>query len=168
VPGSQFTGTFYLAERRPSAPRSLRRDEIAGARLQFTLTPAMAGRSFPLATTGKPGAADVLFLRVTPQGNAVLGYDHWGSAPIVSAEIPVGFGQPHTLEFRLPALSAPHAAPDVTVSLDGKEIWQQRVPFHRPAPENIHFTQNPIGATSCEPTFPEATLENVLVPSWRG
>jgi hypothetical protein len=168
VPGSQFTGTYYLAERRPSAPRPLRRDEIAGARLQFTLKPAMAGRSFPLATAGKPGAADVLFLRVTPQGNAVLGYDHWGSAPLVSPEIPVGFGQPHTLEFRLPALSAPHTAPDVAVTLDGQTVWQQRVPFHRPSPENIHFTQNPIGATSCEPTFPEATLENVLVPSWRG
>jgi hypothetical protein len=167
-PGTQFTGTFYLAERRPLNSRSLRRDEIGGGRIHLVVAEAMAGRAFPLASTGQPGEADILFLRVTAQGNAVFGYDHWGTAPLLSPEIPLGLASAHTVEFSLPALADARSAPEVTVRLDGKIVWQQRVPFHRPAAEKIYLGQNPLGATSCEPTLPNATVENVLVPSWRG
>jgi hypothetical protein len=126
----------------------------------------MAGHSYPLATTGKAGASDVLFLRVNEKGNAVIGYDHAGAAPQLSPEILLGFATPHTLEFRLPALAG-DAAPDVMVSLDGKPVWQQRVLHYRPAPEAISFGQNPIGASSAEATLPNAEFENILVPSWR-
>ena len=168
TPGTTFTGTFYLAERRPLSPRSLHRDEIAGARLHLVVGEAMAGRAFPLATTGEPGAADVLFLRFTAQGNAVLGYDHWGAAPLLSPEIPLGFATAHTVEFHLPALADAHADPDLVVTLDGRIVWRQRVPVYRPAPEAISFGRNPIGATSCEAVLPNAEFDNVLVPSWRG
>ena len=166
TPGDRFTGMFYIAERRPLPRRALRRDAIGGARLSLTLSPAMAGHSYPLATTGKAGASDVLFLRVNEKGNAVIGYDHAGAAPQLSPEILLGFATPHTLEFRLPALAG-DAAPDVMVSLDGKPVWQQRVLHYRPAPEAISFGQNPIGASSAEATLPNAEFENILVPSWR-
>lgn len=167
LPGAQFTGTFHLAERRPLTSRSLRRDEIAGGRLQLVITETMAGRSFPLATTGQAGAGDVLFVRLTAQGNAVFGYDHAGSPSLVSPEIPLGFVTAHTVEFKLPALAGPFAPPELTVLVDGKIVWQQRVPFHRPAPAHIYLGQNPIGATSAEPVLPNATVDGVLVPSWR-
>ena len=168
LPGAQFTGTFHLAERRPFTSRSLRREEIAGGRLQLVITETMAGRSFPLATTGQAGAGDLLFVRLTAQGNAVFGYDHWGSPALLSPEIPLGFVTAHTVEFKLPALAGPFATPELTVLVDGKIVWQQRVPFYRPAPAHIYFGQNPIGATSAEPALPNATVDGVLVPSWRG
>lgn len=165
---TQFTGTFYLAQRRPISHRTLRRDEIGGGRLNFFLTEAMAGRAFPLATTGKPGAGNVLFLRVNANGNAVIGYDHWGTAPLLSPEITLGFTTPHTLSFQLPALAGAGVPPEIVVTLDGKIVWRQRAPFYRAAPTEIFFGQNPIGATSSEPALPNGQFENVLVPSWRG
>lgn len=163
-----FSGHLDSHRRLPAPSRRLHRDSVGGARVRLTVGEAMAGRAFPLATTGKSGAGDLLFLRITDKGNAVIGYDHWGSPSPLSPEIPLGFGTTHLLEFRLPALSDTATPGELTVTLDGKTVWQPRVPFHRPAPAHIYFGQNPIGATSSEPVLLNATFENVLVPSWRG
>ena len=168
APGTQFTGALHLAERRPLTPRSLRREEIGGARLQLVIDATMAGRSFPLATTGQPGAADVLFVSINAQGNAVFGYDHWGNPSQLSPEIPLGFATTHTVEFSLPSLGSRAAPSALSVTVDGKPIWQQPVPFYRPAPAHLYLGANPVGATSAEPVLIHATFENVLTPAWRG
>ena len=168
TPGTQFTGTLHLAERRPLTPRSLRREEIGGARLKLIIDATMTGRSFPLASTGQTGAADVLFVRITAQGNAVFGYDHWGSPALLSPEISLGFSTTHTIEFSLPALGNLNTPPELAITLDGKPIWRQAVPFYRPAPAHVYLGTNPTGATSAEPILINATFENVLTPSWRG
>jgi hypothetical protein len=128
----------------------------------------MAHRAFPLVTTGKPGAGDVLFLRVNDRGRVVLGYDHWGTPSVLSPEISLGFGAPHTLEVRLPALTAPGTPVELSVHLDGQLLWQPRVPRYYPDPEHVYFGQNPIGATCSEPVLINATFEAVLAPAWRG
>ncbi len=167
IPNDRFTGTFYLAERRPANSRTLRRNEIGGARVTLTLTPDMKGKAYPLVTTGKAGEGDVLFFRVTEQGGIILGYDHWGRPSMLSPEVPVGLGGTHTIEFRVPALDAA-AAPEVKVSLDGKSVWTQAVPVYRPAPDHVYFGSNPIGATCSESALPHAAFEGVLAPNWRG
>jgi hypothetical protein len=74
---------------------------------------------------------------------------------------------PHTLEFRVPALDAAGPA-NVTITLDGKPVWQQEAPVYRPDPAHIYFGENPIGATCSEPKLIGAVVEAVLTPNWRG
>jgi hypothetical protein len=166
-PADRFTGTFYSADRRPPSPRALRRDEVGGARLTFTVASPYANRALPLATTGKAGAGDVLFLRPTDKGTATLGYDHWGAPPIISPEFPFAFDRPHTVEFHLPALDATHP-PEVTVTIDGQLVWRQRVPFYRADPDTLTVGRNTIGASTAEAALPPFDFENVLTPNWRG
>ena len=163
-----FTGIIHSTLRLPAGPSRLHRTAIDGARLRLALDNTMAGRAFPLVTTGQSSAGDVLFLRVIDATHISLGYDHWSAPLLLSPDIHLGPASNHEIELRLPALTDAGAPSDVKVSIDGQPVWRARVPAYRPAAGQIYFGQNPIGATTSETTLPHAVFENVLNPAWRG
>jgi hypothetical protein len=162
---TRFTGRIHAS--RTISDAALPSPTAGGARIRFTHAAQLAGRSLPLATSGRAGAGDVLFLKVDTDGTLRLGYDHWADRQRFSAPLVSPRGREHTLEVWLPLAAPP--APDgkdreLLVVIDGVEHWRERVPHFAADARTLSFTQCPIGGTACEPMFSEATLEATQLP----
>ena len=140
---------------------------MGGARLRFALHPEMARRSFPLMTTGRTDAGDLLFMRVGADASLTFGYDHWADELRLAPAIPARFGEEHVVEFWVPATNRPSSgdskARDVLVKLDGLIVWRRPAPFFPATPTAVFVGLNPIGGSTCEPTFPYSVLEQTQI-----
>lgn len=161
---TRFTGRVHSSG--PASPTPPARPPLLGARVRLNLDASMIGRSFPLATTGVTGAGDNLFFRVTAPDTVVFGYDHWGTAGSLTAPVTVRFGEPHRLEFWLPALS-PY--PDLNEAelllvLDGTPIWREPKPFNPATPAQIFPGLNAIGSSASERILENGVFEDTQLP----
>ena len=122
--------------------------------------PAAAVHAQPLVTTGRPGLGDALFLRWTRPGFVRLGYDHWGSGLVESAELPLTADAEHLMTVEMPSLLPPGSTPeerrcrrDVLVRIDGSLAWAHRVLFHPALPTEAYVGSNGIESSACEHDF---------------
>lgn len=162
---TRFTGTIHssrsIHESDFSPPRA------GGARLRIALRPDMAGRSFPLMSSGRTEAGDLLFMRVGESGAITLGYDHWADVLRLAPEIPTRFGENHVVEFWMPAVTSPGAAKrgesELLVKLDGVTAWQRSAPFFPTTPRTLFVGLNPIGGSTCETVLPHSVIEETQI-----
>jgi hypothetical protein len=158
-----FTGQIHA--RRAVTMPELARPRMSGIRARITFTSGMAGRSFPLLTTGRTKAGDILFVHMQREGKIVFGYDHWGDALLFSPEISVTPGETRTVEFWVPALRPPGAQSTLLVKLDGATVWQRDAPAYAFALENVFLGGNPIGGSTCEQVLENGVFEDLQLPA---
>lgn len=161
-PPSRFSGIIHST--RSIILPDLPRPQIVGIRVRVTLDPSMAGRAFPLVTTGRTKAGDLFFLRVLPDGKIGFGYDHWGEPLAVSPDLPAKIGETHVVEFWIPALTPDGRPPALLVKLDGAWVWRQPAAAFPITPQTIFLGSNPIGGSTCEPSLEHSVFEELQLP----
>ncbi len=180
----KFTGEVRQVRRVPPVvfvPADPRKPGPVGFRL---LLPAdRIGRAEPLVTTGVTGRGDVLSIMYEAPGRIRFIHDHWGHSLARSEPIEVDYSQPHTVEVWMGTLLSDaarttvpwehrpdgptaSALPWCAVRLDGVIIWAQPRPMHPADPRQAAFLQNPIGSTTCSPSF-TGRVEGWDRPGWR-
>jgi hypothetical protein len=137
-------------------------------RLRLRLPENATGRSEPLLTTGRNGAADVIYLQYVDAAHLRIGHDHWGADGPLSPPIPIDYAAEHTLELELgslfpppddpvwatvPATARESALAWTRVLLDGTPVLEHRQPAHPINPDELHIGINPVGASTCGPAF---------------
>jgi len=124
--------------------------------LTLTLAASWAGRAFPLVSTGQTGLGDTLFVRVLSATLIQFGYDHWGTAPVLSPPVPWTMDRAQALEIQLPPAGADVGVAPVRVASAGRELWAASVRRYSAEPYEIFPLQNLLGASSCESYLPGA------------
>lgn len=140
---------------------------LGGARIQIIITPEMVGRAFPLLTSGRSGAGNLLFFRVAASGRVTLGYDHWADRLRFSSELPTAFGRPHVFEFWIPPSTPAFNAKgdrELLVRLDGAVVWREPVPWFPTTPKTLYVGANPIGGSTCEPVLVNGVIAETQLP----
>jgi hypothetical protein len=121
-------------------------------RLAAEFSPAVAGQSDPLLTSGSSGNGDFLFVKFSGE-SAVFGYDSWGVGGPVSKPIRLEPGIVHHLEIEGPMLTqvVGHFSGDshLRVVCDGTVVLDADVSYHVRTLDRIFVGWNPIGGTSC-------------------
>ena len=158
----RFSGVVHSV--RPIAMPEIPRPPLAGIRARVTLAPSMAGRAFPLVTTGRPKAGDLFFMRVHPNNTVSFGYDHWGTPLLTSPEVPARLGETFVIEFWIPAVSPLSVERTLVVKVDGRTVWDRPAPAFPIMPETIFLGKNPIGGSTCEPTLENGVFEELQLP----
>ena len=149
-----FSGRILSDADFPAGSIALDRPPIGGVALNLNLIPAMAGRSFPLVSTGRAGGGNFLLLAGRARWRRFdSGYDHWGKPTLWSGEVEAAKSSPHRLEF----LDAPRSwaairpSPSVRQLGRPRRVWTENVPlFPRQPPREIFLGRNPLGGTGCE------------------
>ena len=131
--------------------------------LVFRYPPKNPGRlDEPLLSTGIAGASDVLFLRYgDPVKNPdllVVGFDHAGSAPLLSEAFSLDQSTAHRVTVSMGSLFPPaeagffEAHPEwlfckrwLYVRVDGRVIFNRVADFHLSAPDSLTFGFNFVG-----------------------
>ena len=132
-----------------------------GMRVQLPLSPEMAGRAFPLLTTGRRKAGDMFFIEVLAGGKVRFGYDHWGHPVETSPVVPWPEGKTRVVEFWLPGLAASEAGGEIVVRVDGTTVWRNRAAAYPVTPETFFPGRNPIGGSHCEVRLDDAVFEDL-------
>lgn len=135
----------------------------AGVRLRVEFGPHAIGRSYPLAVSGRAGWGDTLFVQSTGSGQVRFGYDHWHRPVLLSPPAQLAAEHPHIVEFWMPSFLSTSEWTPLVVRVDGVTAWEARVPFYPAAASELFINRNPIGASTCEPHFPFASIENIDV-----
>jgi hypothetical protein len=155
-----FTGEIHT--KRPVMMPALDHPRVSGVRVRLTFGPAMAGRSFPLVTTGRTKAGDILCVRMGRDGTITFGYDHWGDALLISPPIPMRPGETRVVEFWVPALTK--TKPRLVIKVDGVTVWQRDASAFAFASENVFLGGNPIHASTCESVLENGIFEELQLP----
>jgi hypothetical protein len=155
--GPTFTGLVVSESRRnPATLPSAQRWTGAGQIVMDTQFPSgLTGTAEPLAESGVPGAADLIYVRYVDDHHVRFGVDHWGTGGALSDPVEVDYGAPHRLELALDPFAPPGTAPThrVMVKLDGVEAWSADVSTYAARPDQIHVAINSIGASSCRENY---------------
>jgi hypothetical protein len=122
-------------------------------RLAVEFSPAVAGQSDPLLTSGSTGDGDFLYVRFSGSDTAVFGYDSWGVGGPISKPIKLEPGLVHHMEITGPMLTqvVGHFTGDshLRVVCDGAIVLDADVSYHVRDLDRIYVGWNPIGGTSC-------------------
>lgn len=115
-----------------------------------------AGRTEPLLSVGRPGAADVVSVHYLAGGRVRFLLDHWGRGLHASRPVAVDPVAIHQVEIAMPSLLARAAGlqvGDIVVLVDGEPVWREKAEFYPAAPGTIAVAANPLGASTCGPEF---------------
>lgn len=120
--------------------------------------PGIKGLGEPIITTGSFGNGDFLAVRYLGPTQAQFVYDVWGMGGPLSQSFDFEPGKPMALELDMPALATisdfkSHEKRLLRIVLDGRELIQEGVYFHRRAGEEIYFAANPIGGSTADARF---------------
>ncbi|HEY5078413.1 MAG TPA: hypothetical protein VII43_01145, partial [Opitutaceae bacterium] len=162
--GSSASGGMFRGQMMET--RGTAADGVSGHMARFGAVeldfrmPAAAVHAQPLVTTGRPGLGDALFIRWSRPGFVRLGYDHWGSGLVESADIALTADCEHLMTVEMPSLLAPGSTPEerrcrqgVVVRIDGGLAWARHVLFHEALPTEAYVGSNGIESSSCERDF---------------
>jgi hypothetical protein len=145
----------------------LNRNAIGPIRIEFVLPRGETNRQQPLVVTGKPGAALFVYVVYHDDQHVRIGVDSWGVFGFQSDPIHTDYFAEHTLIVDAGALY-PENHPVLTilsesqistirtrlrVIFDGQVVVDKDVNTHTSTPAQISIGENPIGGSSCEPTF---------------
>jgi hypothetical protein len=135
----------------------------------------------PLASSGRPGRGDIIFVRYVDSGHVQFGQDHWGAPPIVTKPVEVDYDRPHHLVISAGSLVPPDESSlfrrepwlepmrgHLLIILDGRVVLSRNSSFYPAAPETILFGANLIGGSAVgygfngeATSFGQASLEDV-------
>jgi hypothetical protein len=164
-----FTGTILTTE--PVGHPLKNERTIAWGPLQLTVRfpSGRAGISEPLLTTGRSGAADIIYVVYADDRHVRFGFDHWGKGGTLSPPVELDYAATHRIEISLGSLFPAAASPawaahdqanrgrklSVTeVRLDGSLVLTtDQLAAYRDRPGEIQVGENLIGASSCAERF---------------
>jgi hypothetical protein len=155
----RFSGR--VLEVRPAAFASLPPLILEGERGAVEMTVVfpthVMGIADPLVVTGLTGAGNIVYVRYIDSRHVSFGFDHWGIGGITGAPVEIDYGQSHRVEVTMGSLYAPGVREElrtlVRVKLDGKTVLEGKSPTHPSTPGQIRLLTNPIGGSTCGPTF---------------
>lgn len=163
---SVFTGTLTDVERVPLESRRRSPANFGPVELQLEFPSARPGEGDPLVTTGRTGAADVLYVTYPDANHVKFTWDHWGVGGPSSELIPVDYGQPHRLEIDMGSLYPAGVGTDIlteqersrrvrrlSVTLNGRVVFAADGEFHPSTPEQVEIGSNSVGASGIAPIF---------------
>jgi hypothetical protein len=121
----------------------------------------ISGQRDPLVVTGRSGAADMCVIEYLDAQTVRFGWDHWGTAMVFSEPVRIDFTQPHTLDIRMGSLqtvadarlSRAETPESITVTLDGRRVWEHSGRFFPAEEAEVIVGRNPLGGTSCASHF---------------
>jgi hypothetical protein len=153
-------GGKILAEQRlqgGTPPETQARINLLAGRqveLEFELPVAGVTGNLPLLTTGIVGRGDGLFLTSLSPGRIIVGFDHWGSQPLLSAPLEVSAGR-HRLRVSFGARISPELTTPgrLRVELDGRQVFDTDRDFFPAEPKLVFFGANPIGMSTSPPAW---------------
>lgn len=124
----------------------------------------MAGKAFPLVTTGRTRAADFFTIEVHSDHQISFSHDHWGRPLLSSPKIPAAPGETRVIEFRVPALLPSGSPGTLLVTVDGAPVWEQGVSVYPIAPDRIFPGANRIDGSNCDSLLVNTVFEDVQLP----
>ena len=155
----RFTGQILNARRLPARPppHGVGRGPVS-LRLRFPAT--RGGAPWPLVSTGRTGAGDLLFVQILPDGRLQFGHDCWGYPVLLSDPIATDLTKIHTVDVEMGSLYGPDdkgVAPtlrhQLAIWLDGRLVFDGYRPFNPSTPDNVEFGYNLIRASSAVGMF---------------
>jgi hypothetical protein len=154
-----FRGTIFSSQHDLNGRDPLARP--GDLKLQVRFPKDRFGHSEPLVVTGRTGAGDILMIQYVDAHTVRFGMDHWGSPMAWSEPVAVNYSLPVTLDVSMPSLHAGLGAQApsrttrglLSVSVNGRQVWQEAREFHRAEAEELAIGRNPIGGTSAGPNF---------------
>ena len=174
-----FTGHIRHIE--PWNPGSDTHRSYGALRCTLSFPEPSVPRSDPLVTTGRNGAGDIIYVTYEKTGLRI-GFDHWGTASLLSEIIPIPANTPKVVEISMgslwpadltdPAWGAIEPArrrdlqESVFVRIDGHVVFHRRAATYPSAASQIEVGANPIGGSTCEPAFSGSIIHyERVVPS---
>ncbi len=156
APGADFSG-----EARTSGSRLARDDTVSTVttatgtsggtlRLRVVFAAPLAAQGEPLFAAGALYGSDIVWVRPLAGGAVQFVFDHFNTAPLVSAPLRLAGGD-HTIEITLPSGVAGEAfggaaTGEVRVQLDGADVIRGRSACFAFAPGDEAIGRNPFGS----------------------
>ena len=161
-----FTGRIERVGHLGIPPRSSLAQESGSGpvrlRVKFPEFKAMVGE--PLVCTGRPGAGDMVYAFYLGPGLLRFAHDSWNSGQLESSPVFFDPAQEHVIDLDFGALQ-PVSAPAARawgafrLRFDGRDILDERRPFHPAMATEVSFGYNAIGASTADAAFRGERLE---------
>ena len=158
--GRHFNGGILQILRMPIPQRVEPQGVYGGYRMRLSFPPGVENRSEPLISAGERGRADVCYVELLEGNHLRFACDHWGGGAYESDILEVDRSVIHEVEIRMGALFPPKATAVqaalqryIQITLDGRIVWAQQVPYYEVNPVSISMGHNPAGASACETVF---------------
>lgn len=135
--------------------RTVRTPRVGPVTFQLLLPKNRTGQAEPLLVAGPAGRADAVYVRYASDTSLILGLDHWGVGGIESPPIPTDYQELQTLTIDFDALHADPARRSgrIRATLNGTVVWEAKADNYPYTAEPTAYGENPIGVSSCGPTF---------------
>jgi hypothetical protein len=115
------------------------------------------GKREPLLSTGKTGAADIIYFIYESSSTVRVGFDHWGVGGSVGAPVDLDYSQPHDIWITSTALGArangPSGSDAISVFIDGRLAHTVAASAYPANANQIFPCENPVGASTCAEKF---------------
>lgn len=164
---TRFSGPSLVISSPEPAP-ALSGRGFGPVQLIVILPQGRTSRQEPLLTTGRTGRGDFIYVVYLDAGHIRLGYDHWGVSGGLSDPIAIDYAAPHAFLLSLGSLYPEETDPawggippeerrrlksEMTVLLDGQEVFTAHFAAHPSTPAEVVAGLNPIGGSNCDPAF---------------
>jgi hypothetical protein len=155
----EFTGRIIGVRQvgESSLPSLVRSGSYGAIEMSVNFPYSLSGTQEPLVVTGVTGAGDFVYVRYVDPSHVMIGYDHWGVGGLVGNPIAVDYGQTHRIAISFASLY-PQGSPlndskAVRVFVDGQPALVGKFASHPSPADRIKIGANPIGGSTCGPTF---------------
>lgn len=165
--GDSFTGEV-LGVRRLQPDWGARPKPVTVGPIVMTLDfpEGRTGIQEPLVSSGVTGRGDVLGVRYVDSRHVILFLDHWGYGGPLTKPLAFNPEESQVLEVRFgsffPKSGRPSNVPEqvwssasrrLVVNFNARTVLDQECGFYDAAPETVVVGRNPIGASTCQPSF---------------
>ena len=134
--------------------------------LHLILPDATEGPGLPLVSTGTSGAGDLVYLRITGRGRAVLGHDNWGSPAAITREFSFNPGETQTVTVEMGSLypennteTPPNLRDRLRLSFNGKVMFDFTRPFYPSNADQVEIGYNAINSDAATQGFTGRILD---------
>ena len=162
---STFTGRIVSLQNVAPWPEESLNSGSGPVKLAAILDPSRPGRSEPLLVAGRPGAADVVFVKYDDPLHIQIGIDHWGVGAVLSRPLPVDYRATQKIEIATdrPGAGGGHTRA-FSVMLNDQPVLTEPWPAYPVDPSRFVVGRNPIGASSCDPIFTGTLVDVSRLP----
>jgi hypothetical protein len=138
-----------------------------------------SGAPEPMVVIGKPGEANLGYVRVLPEGRFKVGAEFWGVGAYESEELSAPTGQPVEIVFSFPAFFPPPGSfrskgvlrtvqearrQRLQIKVDGRLVLEREVNAPLPGRLDIYYGRNPVGGSLVYPVFTGEVLQATRLP----
>ena len=164
--GGSFSGAIEAVQSTSftalPATEQVRRNGAVDMTVLFPQIPGRAAE--PLVVTGVEGLGNFIYVRYLEGGKLVFGFDHWGVGGLVGEPVTVDLKQSHRLRITMGSLYPADAEVGawrtrVEVKLDDAVVLEGTYACHPSTRVQVRIGENPIGGSTCGPSFSGRILQ---------